>query len=224
LGDRLLGRRAGQLQALLRRLFLVRRADRSAKAQLAVAPLDGKGAGPLAFIDQAHGRLSEQLQQFRARRRQPNFQHSVGHCHDFVDRAQGVLELVLAARSEHPADHSGDLLGGDLAPVRPLRAGQPEDVAQPIVADVPALRQPRFDLAARVEPNQALRAIGDEQRLPGRQRAGRRLHQLGRPADRNDVERAFVLLAASTDSASRSGCERKRQRAAGGEGTHGSAS
>jgi hypothetical protein len=99
------------------------------------------------------------------------------------------------------------MVGGDLPAVGPLGACQPEDVAEPVVADVPGFRQPRLDLAPGIEPDEALGGIGDENGLAGIELAEPRIGERRLAADRDDLDNAFGLAFASA----RSECA-KRQR------------
>ena len=67
---------------------------------------DAERPGAEAAADDRDFRLGEQREQVRARREQPDFDHPVGHRDDVVDRAERVLERVLAARARSCASRS----------------------------------------------------------------------------------------------------------------------
>ena len=82
--------------------------------------------------------------------------------------------LALRGR-ERPLEDPRDLLGGELPAARPVRGGDAEDVAEAVVADVPALGEAGDDLPGRVEPHQPLRDIGEQHRVRAAQRPLRRI-------------------------------------------------
>ena len=122
---------------------------------LVVAP--GEWAAARAIAHQRQFGLGQQLQQIGPRRDQPDLDHPAGHRHHIIDRAERVGQRVEAGPGDLLFEQPGDVAGADRATVRPVAALQPEDIAQPVVADVPAFGEARFDLAARVEPHQPLR-------------------------------------------------------------------
>ena len=131
---------------------------------------------------------------------QADFEHAVGHRHDLVDRAERVLQRIVAARRDLPLEQPRDLLRGELPAVRPLDGLQPEDVAEAVVGDVPALRKARHDLARRIEPDQPLADVGQKNGLRLGQRSRGGIGDLGRLADDEHVRLALVcLLAAGGD-------------------------
>ena len=71
---------------------------------------DAERTSPEAPLDDREVRLGEQRQQVRARREQPDFDDPVGHRDDVLDRAERVLERVLAARAELALEDPCDLL------------------------------------------------------------------------------------------------------------------
>ena len=84
-----------------------------------------------------------------------DLEHVVGHRHDLVDRAEDGPERIAAFRRRRGPKPRHDLLGGD-PPAAPIRLAEPERIAQAVVGDDPALGQRGLDLAAEVEPDQAL--------------------------------------------------------------------
>ena len=71
---------------------------------------DLERSAALALADQRELGLGEQLQQIGPRRLQADLEHAIGHRDDLVDRAQRVLERIVA-------------VGGDLAAAGPARPG-----------------------------------------------------------------------------------------------------
>ena len=113
-----------------------------------------------------------------------------------------------------------DLLGGDLAAARPLGVGEPEDVAEAVVADVPGLGEARLDLAAGVEANQPLGGAGEQQGIGGAGGRFRRVGGAGRLADHQHFERPGGLPAAAGAAQGERGAEREAERAAEGKRPH----
>ena len=117
---------------------------------------------------------------------------------DVLDRAELVLEAVLASRPRSARLSSRATCSAViLRPSGQLADGKPEDVAEPVVADRPALGEAADDIARGIEADQALRDIGEEHLVRARRagpRAGSR--SVGSPPITSDLERAFRLLAA----------------------------
>ena len=150
--------------------------------------------------------LGEQLKQVGAGRAQPDFDDAVGHRQYLVDRAQCVLELIEAGLAPRPIELAGDVARVDLSPRRPFARLEPEDIAQPVVADVPALGKARLDLAARIEPDEALRGIGEKDVVGFGQRPIHRVDKLRRRlADDEYVDRAGLRPVAARQQRNR--CE-----------------
>ncbi len=128
---------------------------------------------------------------------EPDFDHPVGHRDDVVDGAERVLQRIAATGRDQLAEHPRDLVGGNLAPVRPSPVGKPENVAEAVVADVPGLAEPGHDLTARVELNESLRGIVDQHLIGLRQRPACRIRKLRLVADNDDMDHALGLAVAA---------------------------
>ena len=100
--------------------------------------------------------LGEQREQVGARGEKADLDHAIGHRDDVLDRAERIFEVILAARRDLPLEQPRDLLRIHLAAVGPVGRSDAEDIAQAVVADVPALRQSADDIAARVELDEPL--------------------------------------------------------------------
>ena len=162
-----------------------------------VLAVDREGTGADAVADHRKLGLGEQGKEVWARRRKANLEHPLGHRDHFADRAKRIAEPVAAAALDLPAKRARDMLGGDLRPVRPARRRNPEDVAEAIVADVPALGHPGDDIAAGVEGDQALGDALEEHCVGLAERARARIGHLRRGADDDDARRSFGLIGAS---------------------------
>ena len=196
--DRRLGLFALERDLLAGRGFLVAGRDRAGQAQRRAVGARRIGERPAACAAARHRELGlgEQRQQIGARRDQPDLDHPVGHRHHVVDRAERVLQRILAAAGDLPLEQAGDLLRGDLAAIGPFGRSDPEDVAEAVVADVPALGEARDDVAGRIEPDQPLRDILQKHRVGRRERAFGGIAQARLAADDDDLDRAGRLLAA----------------------------
>ena len=157
--------------------------------------LERPGAEP--FASQPHFRLGEQLQQIGPRRIEADLDHPVGHRDDFGNRAKRILQAVAASGPQGAGEHPGHVARLDRPPIGPVARAQPEDIAKPVVADVPPFGQPGLDLPARIEADQPLRDVADQHLLRGGQRPGARIDD-GRclVADHQHVERVGVAITA----------------------------
>ena len=154
----------------------ISRVSRTRRAVVARRRANGPGADAVAE-DRQLG-LGEQRQQIGARRDQPDLDHPVGHCDDVVDRAERVLERILAAARRFARLSSrATCWAVILRPSGHFGRGDAENVAQPVVADVPALGEPGDDVAAGIEPDEALRDVLREAPHPGRRAGLRRVAQ-----------------------------------------------
>ena len=148
-------------------------------------------ADPAAAPQREFG-LGEQLEQIGAGAQQPHFDDLRRHRDDLVDRRQERGEGVARAGSDLPPQLRDDLVGGDRAAIGPLGVAEAEDVAGALIDDDPAFGEPRFDLAAGVEPHQPLCRRIEQQ--PGR-RIGQRAAGIGKPrcgADRTGDDRPRI--------------------------------
>ncbi len=82
-----------------------------------------------------------------------------------------LSSLRLAVRSVWRLSIRATSRARDLAPVGPVARRQAKDVAQAVVADVPALGEAGLDLAARIEPHQSLRDARQQHLLRRGERA-----------------------------------------------------
>ena len=105
------------------------------------------------------------------------------------------------------------MLRVDLLAVGPLRGCDPENVAEPVVADIPALREAGDDVPARVEPNQALSNILEQDLVLQRQRAECRIAKLRIAADHDRLDLAVRLLAACRGGQRQDGDQQQGQQA-----------
>ena len=140
---------------------------------LGLARQQGERATAFTLADKCEFGQGEQLQQVGAGGAEADLDHPVGHRDDFVDCADGVLERVEAGGTALAIEYPRDFAGVDPAPAWPVARLQTEDVAEPIIADVPAFGEASVDLTASIEPDETLRDIA-EQRLVGRSRSARR--------------------------------------------------
>ena len=205
-------------------LLIVIGEDRSGQAEraaFAVVRLKRERPGPRTAANDREFGLGEQVEQVGAGRSEPDFDHPVGHRDDVLDRAQRIVEAAIAGRAETRLERACNLFGGDLAAIAPFGRGQPKDVAQAVVADVPAFGQAADDIAAGIERNEPASDIFQKDRIAFVERCLSRVAQLRLGADHYDARFPRPLVAAGGRREHQQRCRKHHQSAPGKGRNHG---
>ncbi len=136
------------------------------------------------------------MKQIGTRCAQADLDHAVGHRDHFIDRAEGIADMIGAPGTKLAIEQPGDVARLDRAAVGPFVRPEPEDVTQAVIADVPALGQTGLDLSVRVEADEALGDVLKKHGIACGQRPRGRVNDPGSRSDHRDLELAPGILVA----------------------------